>query len=138
VKIQRYSGHSGDLERYDAGAWVKHEDVAALEKRLAEATALLELARDAIDEACYPVWWEQWRAFLSAPCSHQGIGLPGCATCDPSTGPRPGASSREPAPSLVEQIEHAVMNTTVGEWRDMTGYKRLYRILRAAREAGGR
>lgn len=48
------------------------------------------------------------------------------------------AFTAEPAPSLVEQIEHAVMTTTVGEWRDMTGYKRLYRILRAAREAGGR
>lgn len=30
-------------------------------------------------------------------CDHAGIGLPGCTTCDPMTGPRAGASNREPA-----------------------------------------
>ena len=33
--------------------------------------------------------------WLTVPCSHEGIGLPGCTTCDPSTGPRAGASRRE-------------------------------------------
>lgn len=32
----------------------------------AAANALLEDARDAIDEACWPVWWEKWRAYLSS------------------------------------------------------------------------
>lgn len=27
-------------------------------------------------------------------CTHEGIGLPGCTTCDPRTGPRAGASKR--------------------------------------------
>jgi len=31
-------------------------------------------------------------------CTHEGFGLLGCPTCDPMTGPRPGASRREPAP----------------------------------------
>jgi chromosome segregation ATPase len=39
----------------------------ALEREKADnerLRALLELATGAIDEACYPVWWAKWRAFL--------------------------------------------------------------------------
>ena len=33
--------------------------------QIAAARTLLEDASGAIDEACYPVWWEQWRQFLN-------------------------------------------------------------------------
>jgi hypothetical protein len=41
------------------------EGFAALKRRLTDATELLNEARDAIDEARYPVWWEKWRSFLA-------------------------------------------------------------------------
>lgn len=45
--------------------------------------------------------------WLTVPCSHEGIGLPGCTTCDPSTGPRAGASRRE-VDELRERISNAL------------------------------
>lgn len=76
---------------------------------LAEATALLELARDAIDEACYPVWWKRWRAFLSRAPAPAAKPRTQCASPQPSLPlqPVPGLGAgfyevdvyREPAPA---------------------------------------
>ncbi len=52
------AAHRAAWDNADAGR-------KAAESRLAATTELLELARDAIDESCWPVWWEKWRAFLA-------------------------------------------------------------------------
>jgi hypothetical protein len=102
------------------GDWVRWEGVTALEKRLAEATALLkrcsdEMAYDEFDDPAQRVLEHDVKAFLSA-------------TPSPPT---------EPAPSLVEQIEAIVV-----EWEDefdsLNAMSRIQDLLRAAREAGGR
>jgi hypothetical protein len=54
------------------------EELERVRVRLEEATGLLDTASDAIDEACYPVWWERYRAFLSgAPAREAGAVSPG-------------------------------------------------------------
>jgi hypothetical protein len=110
----------GMVSNDEDGDWVRWEDAAALEKRLAEATALLkrcsdEMAYDEFDDPAQRVLEHDVKAFLSA-------------TPSPPT---------EPAPSLVEQIEAIVV-----EWEDefdsLNAMSRIQDLLRAAREAGGR
>lgn len=44
----------------------KYQEMFRAERaQLAAANALLDGATDAVDEACYPVWWEQYRAYLA-------------------------------------------------------------------------
>ena len=44
----------------------QREAITGLRVRVLHARTLLEDASGAIDEAYYPVWWTQWRAFLDA------------------------------------------------------------------------
>jgi hypothetical protein len=62
-----------DLERERADRAALVEQAAYYKRRANAATELLELARDAINEECYPVWWERWRAFIE--------GQPAAPTC---------------------------------------------------------
>lgn len=96
---------------------------------IAEQAAALDQARGlltCVTSGQTPTWYQQRDDWLrahpatAASCTHDGIGLPGCVTCDPSTGPRPGASNREPArvyggegmPDVVLEAEPATPATT--------------------------
>jgi hypothetical protein len=61
-----YTGYRGD-ECHDNAANAQRtiDKAVALESRVAQLEALLSEASDAIDQACYPVWWESYRAALS-------------------------------------------------------------------------
>jgi hypothetical protein len=131
------------------GHWCAHEDVAALEKRLAEATALLDaktvLLFDAEDSE------RRLKALLARfvdevdcdiyddPC-HQQLVVDAKALL--AATPSPPA---EPAPSLVAQIE-AACDSVNGSYQHpdqleqavMQAFDRIRALLRAAREAGGR